>query len=374
MLRRSLRAPGKPVHADGFMVRPDKTLAVLLAALALAACTEAPPERVVDLVVPVTVQAVGTGTIESVVDSTGSLRPVREAEFIAEVRGNLFYERLAAGRPEEGARVREGEPVARIESEEYVVGVRMESRQKAVENAMRQLEETQALQEAGLALESDVETVRKNLIDAESDLANSHIQLQKMSIVAPISGFLTELSNVTESTLVQQNDVIGKIVDYTQVLVDLNIPNSRIGEVRIGLPVRVVNFAFPDRTFEGRITIIDPALDATTRTFRVQATIRNPGLRLRPGMFVKAEIITEVRENVLVIARQLVLTRENRDVVFVEVEGRAEMRTIETGLEDHGRIEILEGLQEGERLITSNYETLRTRTPVRVTGQAGPGG
>ena len=80
--------------------------------VAITGCAEEPVERVVDLVVPVTILPVGTDTMESAVHSTGTLRPLREAELIAEIRGNLYYEQLAAGRPAEGVRVAEGEQVA----------------------------------------------------------------------------------------------------------------------------------------------------------------------------------------------------------------------------------------------------------------------
>jgi RND family efflux transporter MFP subunit len=188
---------------------------------------------------------------------------------------------------------------------------------------------------------------------------------------ASISGHLTGLTDATEGTLVNQNTLIGKIMDYSQVLVDLKIPNSQIVAVTLGQTVRVRNYAFPDRTFSGRTTGVDPALDPATRTFRVVATVENPELLLRPGMFVEAEIVTESREDVVLVPRELVLTRRNRKVVFVEEEGRAQMRDVETGLEDRERVEILEGVDTGERLITSNYETLRPRTRVRVTGTTG---
>lgn len=358
------------------MRQPDRARIVCslaLSAVAVAACAVEPAERVVDLVVPVTIQPVATGTMESTVESTGTLRPLREAEMVAEIRGSLYYEQLAAGRPAEGVRVDAGEQVARLESEEYVVGLRLDSRQKALENAQRNLEEKERLRDEGLAIESDVDTARKTLIDAETDLADGRIRLEKTRILAPIAGSLAEITDATESTIVEQGDVIGKIVDYSRVIVDLSIPNSDIAALRLGQSVRVANFAFPDQVFEGRVTMIDPTLDETTRTFRVQVDLDNRRLLLRPGMFVKAEIVTERREGVIVIPRELVLTRQNRDVVFIEVDGRAEMREVEIGLEDEGRAEVLDGLAEGDRLITSNYETLRSRTPVRVTGRDTPG-
>ncbi|NKB88162.1 MAG: efflux RND transporter periplasmic adaptor subunit [Acidobacteria bacterium] len=348
-------------------------LAILVAATAIAGCSDEPVERVVDLVVPVTVQPVGTATMETAVQSTGTLRSTREAELRAEIRGQLFYDTLAAGRPAEGVAVTAGEQVARLESDEYVIGLRLDSRRQAVDNARRHVAEKEREHDEGLTVPSEVDAARKTLIDAETDLADAEVRLLKQRILAPIDGYLAELSEATESTMVEANDVIGKIVDYSGVIADLSIPNSDIASVERGQIVRVANSAFGDRLFEGRVVMIDPTLDPSTRTFHVEVQLENPELALRPGMFVKADIVTEVREGIVVVARELVLTRQNRDVVFVEVDGRAEMRPIEVGLEDDTVVEVLSGLEVGDRVITSNYETLRTRTPVRVTGRDGPG-
>jgi RND family efflux transporter MFP subunit len=351
-----------------------RKLLILLLAVAITACDDAPEERVANLTVPVTIMPVGLGTIESTVESTGSLLPLHEAELLAEVKGDLFFAQSSDGRRlEEGSNVTAGQLVARIESEEWRVSVRLSSRELAVENAQRALADRQALFEEGLGLETDVDNARKVLVDAQTDLENAHIQLEKMLVRAPISGVLTELTDISESTLVQQNTVIGKVVDYSRVLVDLNIPNSQINEVRLGQRVRISNYAFPDQVFEGEISIMDPALNPTTRTFRVEAIVSNPDLILRPGMFVRAEIVTESRSGVVIIPRELILNRQNRQVVFIVQEDAAEMREIMTGLEDEMFVEVLEGLSEGERLITSNYETLRSRTAVQVTGQSRPG-
>ena len=352
-----------------------RILPCVVAALVFTVGCESPPqERVVDLTVPVTVQPVSLGTIESMVSTNGTLRAESEAEMINEVRGNLYFIDINGRKPVEGTRVEAGQLIARIESEEHVNTVRMESKRLAVENTEKSLEDKIALFEEGLGLESEVDAARKSVADANSDYQNGLIQLGKMNIHAPISGFLTALTDLTESTLVEQNTVIGKVVSYGQIIVDLKIPNSQMHQIDFAMEVRVTNYAFADETFSGRIAVMDPTLDPATRTFRVEAAIDNPDRKLRPGMFVRADVITESRRDIVVVPRELILTRQNRRVVFIEEAGRAQMRVIETGLEDDALVEVVDGLSEGERLITSNYETLRSRTQVRVTGEAGPGG
>jgi len=341
----------------------------------MVGCQEEPTERVVDLVVPVTVQPVSRGTIESFVSTTGSLRASRAADILVEVRGDLFYVEDSSGRkPVEGTRVEAGQQIARIESEEYINNIRLQSRQLGLQNARNNLAEKQALFEEGLAVQSEVQAAEKTVADGEADIADARIQLEKMKVFAPLSGYLTGLVDTTEDTIVAQNTVIGQVVEYAQVITDLKIPNSQMPNIDRGQEVRITNYAFRDQTFVGRVSVMDPALDPATRTFRIEVTIDNPGLVLRPGMFIKADIVVEQRADIIIIPRELVLSRQNRSLVFVEEEGRAQQRFIELGLTDDLMVEVVDGLEEGERLITSNFETLRSRTQVRVTGESGPRG
>ena len=349
------------------------TLLLLSLTLSLAGCDDPQVDSVVDLVVPVTVLPVARGTIESFVSTTGSLRASRSADVLIEARGDLFYVEGPDGRkPVEGTRVAAGQRIARIESDEYLNSVRLQSQELAVANAERALEEKRALFDEELAVQSEVQAAIKTLADARSNLENAHIQLEKMNAYAPLSGYLTALVDTTENTIVEANTVIAQVVDYAKVLVDLKIPNSQMPMIALGQEVRVNNYAFRDQAFIGHITVIDPTLDPTTRTFRIEVEVDNGDLVLRPGMFIKADIVVEQRADVLVINQELILSRRGRSVVFVEEAGVAQERNIETGLEDEFMVEVLEGLSEGERVITSNYETLRSRTQVRVTGESGP--
>lgn len=337
--------------------------------LIVLGCNRTTEQRTVDLTVPVTVAPVETGTIESVVGVTGTLRSVREAQVVTEIRGDLYFAEIEGRKATEGMPVERGQVLARLTNQEWVVGVRSSSKKLAMETAKKTLDEQDVLFKRGLTTEKEVENARKAWQDAKASFEDAEIQLDKTTLRAPITGVLSEVADITQGTLVNQNTAIAKIVDFSEVLVDLQIPNAQIAKVAIGQKLRVKNYAFADQAFVGEITAINPVLDATTRTFRAIGTVENPDLMLRPGMFVQAEIITESHDNAVLVSRQLVQRRRGEKVVFVEEEGRAQQREVETGLEDRERVEIVSGLESGERIITSNYETLRPRTRVRVTGQ-----
>jgi len=344
-------------------------LTFLLGLTLFLACNRQTEQRTVDLTVPVTVEPVKSGTIESVVTATGTLRPIREAQVITEIRGDLTLEKIDGRLATEGTTVHKGQVIARLDNKEWVVGVRRASKKLAMDSAQKSLEEQKVLFNKGLTTEKEVENARKVWQDARSSYEDALIQIDKTTLLASISGVLSEVSDVTQGTMVAQNTPIVTIVDFSYVLVDLQIPNAQISKIDLGQPLRVRNYAFPDNSFPGEITAINPVLDATTRTFRAVGKVENSDLLLRPGMFVQAEIITESRNDVPLISRKLVQRRRGQKVIFIEEEGRAQQRDVETGLEDRLNVEILSGVSVGEQLITSNYETLRPRTRVRVTGQ-----
>ncbi len=347
---------------------------VFMAVALLAGCGGQTEQRSVDLTVPVTVQAVRLDTMEATVAATGTLRPVREARIQTEVEGIIQYvARGVGGRPTEGMRVTRNQVIARLVNKELVVNARLESRDLARASAERTLREQEVLVNRKLGTERDLEEARQALAEAESNYEDALVQIAKTTIRTPIAGFLTGLADITEGTMVEARTTIATVMDYQQVLVDLKVPNAYIATVSTGQVLRVENYALPNRRFLGTVRVVDPAIDPATRTFRVVGAVKNPNRMLRPGMFVKAEIVTESHEDAVVIPRRFVLTRQNRKVVFVEEEGRAQMRDVELGLEGSEQVEILEGLEPGERLITSNYETLRSRTRVRVTGEDAAG-
>ena len=354
--------------------KPNAVWVGFLISILVYGCGRQAEQRSVDLTVPVTVRTVGLDTMESTVMVTGTLRPVKEAQIATEVEG-LYYlaDTNGTGKLAEGSRVEMGQLVARLVNEELMANARIESRNLALSMARKTLKEQEVMFKRGLVTEKEVDDARRASADAESNQKDSEIQIAKTQIRSPIGGFLTGVTDITEGTLVENRATLATVMDYDQVLVDLKIPNAYIAKIALNQKLRVENYAFPQRAFAGTITAVDPALDPTTRTFRVVGTVDNPELLLRPGMFVKAEIITESHEDVIVIPRRYVLTRQNRKVVFLEEEGRAQMRNVVTGLEDRENVEITEGIEEGERLITSNYETLRARTRVRVTGEGIPG-
>ena len=109
-----------------------------------------------------------------------------------------------------------------------------------------------------------------------------------------------------------------------------------------------------------------PAINADTRTFKGNISVNNPGLLLRPGMFVKADILVNQKDSVIVIQKSIILSRQRGKTVFVIDRGVANERIIETGLENLKETEVTRGLTKNERIVTSGFETLSNKSKVKI--------
>jgi RND family efflux transporter MFP subunit len=155
-------------------------------------------------------------------------------------------------------------------------------------------------------------------------------------------------------------------MDYQVMYMDVQLPEKYISEIKSGQFVKLTNYTIPEDTIVGSITQLSPAINADTRTFKGNISINNPKFLLRPGMFVKADIIINHKDSVIVIPKNIILSRQRGKTVFIIDRGVAVERIIETGLENITDAEVIRGLSRNERLVTSGFETLSNKSKVKI--------
>jgi membrane fusion protein (multidrug efflux system) len=205
--------------------------------------------------------------------------------------------------------------------------------------------------------------------------------IAKKTIRAPFAGRLgIRLVNLGE--ILQEGDDIVSLQALNPIFANFLLPQQQLGRIGIGLPVRVTTDALPGETIEGRITAINPQVDAATRNIRVQATADNPGERLRPGMFANVAVVLPQQSEVLTIPATAVLYAPYSDSVFV-VEEKKDEETGETALvlrqqlvrlgEKQGDfVAVLSGLKEGEYVVSTGAFKLRNGQSVVVDNTLEP--
>jgi RND family efflux transporter MFP subunit len=157
-----------------------------------------------------------------------------------------------------------------------------------------------------------------------------------------------------------------KIMDYSSLLMDLNLAVKSIDVVNVGQKVRIMNYTIPDDTLTGIISQLSPAIDPQSRSFKAVVSISNSDLLLRPGMFAKGEIIVASKDSIIVIPKNIILSKQRGNTVFVIDKGLAQERIISFGLENPEYVEVISGLEPKEKLVTKGFETLRNRSKVKV--------
>ncbi|MGA7617517.1 MAG: efflux RND transporter periplasmic adaptor subunit, partial [Thermoanaerobaculia bacterium] len=198
----------------------------------------------------------------------------------------------------------------------------------------------------------------------------------KTDVIAPMDG-------VVAARTVNPGDFIENmgspspmftIVDNRRLELTVTVPSSKIASVALGQPISFTSDAIPGRTFEGHVSFINPAADASSRTVKVVALVDNADGALKAGLFAKGSIVTGHRTGVLSIPRTALLTwdPESRSgSVYVVSEGRAKLRNITTGATSSDLVEIAKGLAAGDRVITRGAFDLRDGDSIRVVESTG---
>ncbi|MDE3136630.1 MAG: efflux RND transporter periplasmic adaptor subunit [Acidobacteriota bacterium] len=175
---------------------------------------------------------------------------------------------------------------------------------------------------------------------------------QYLTVDSPVSGFITE-RNALPNLYVEPSTRLYTVADFSTVWVNAEVFQNDLGRVRVGQPASLTVDSYPGRTFHGRVDFIYPDIDMTTRTSRVRLVFTNPGLLLRPGMFVNVGLEIPMGRQ-LVVPASAVFQTGTREIAFVDHGGGyIEPREIVVGPQAGEDFIVLKGLKPGERIVTS---------------------
>ncbi len=342
----------------------------IIAALIIAftSCRNQEQNLNADVEVPVSVENIKLKSIEEFINTTGTAFPKGEITLKSKITASYFLEKNPqTGRFWQlGDKLQAGALIARLEDKEYVNSIKLETNQLNMELTESELKKQESLYEKGGVTLKDLKTAGINYENAKSTLENSKLQLDKTRIVAPIDGVIVDLPYYTQSTQVETGSTIVKIMDYQVMYLDVQLPEKYISVIKPGQLAKLTNYTIPEDTIVGSITQLSPAINAESRTFKGNITVNNQKYLLRPGMFVKADIVTSHKDSVIVIPKSIILSRQRGKTVFTFDRGVVAERIIETGLENATEVEVTKGLARNERIVISGFETLSNKSKVKI--------
>ncbi|HXR48137.1 MAG TPA: efflux RND transporter periplasmic adaptor subunit [Candidatus Limnocylindrales bacterium] len=217
-----------------------------------------------------------------------------------------------------------------------------------------------------------------DISDAQiAELDKNRTAKKTLEILAPADGFVIE-KDVVPGQMVDAGMKLYRLADLGIVWVFAQVYEQDLPYVQLGQEATVKLSSLPDREFRGRVTYVYPNVDEKTRTARVRLEFENPGYFLKPGMFVSVQITSELEPSVLLVPDSAVLRSGEQNTVFVALRGgKFDPRTVALGPEaERDMVEVISGLQEGERVVASGQFMLDSESQLReaiqkMSGSAG---
>ena len=334
-------------------------------ALSLAACADAqekrerPPPLVKVAAVTVqpfaeTYQAVGTATANEQVILTA---PVTE--------------RIVRLGFTDGGYVRRGQVIAELAQGQESAA--LASAQARAREAEQQLARLETLKDRGFATKSAYDAQVAAAAAARADASQVRASIGDRIIRAPFSG-VASLRQISAGAVVSTGTPIATISDISVIKLDFTVPETMLSQLSVGQSIAAVSSAFPGQPFRGTIRAIDPVLDPATRAVKLRALLPNPGGRIKPGMLMAVTITSQPRTAPAVPELAIVNEGEDRFVYTIAPDGTAKRVPVTTGGRNNDRVEILDGVTPGTRIVTEGVVKLADGMKVTVAGAPQPGG
>lgn len=243
------------------------------------------------------------------------------------------------------------------------------------------LERSKQLFAKGIIAKADLDNSVAVAAQAEAQVENLKATIGKKTVRAPFSGQLG-IRQVNLGQILREGDPIITLQSLDPIYVDFTLPEQQLSLIRLGLPVRVSGDAMPGISIEGRITAINPIVDADTRNIKIEATMVNPGEKLRPGMFVNVAVRLPGRQEVLSIPATAVLYAPYGNSVFgIEAQkagkdGKAvstlRQQFVRLGEKRGDFVAVTSGLKDGDTIVSTGVFKLRNGQSVVVDNKLAP--
>lgn len=326
--------------------------------VAAAGSSAEPPPPMVETA-PITVERL-TRKIEAV----GSLRSNEAIVVRPEIAGRITEILFEEGQP-----VKKGQPLIRLDAAiaeaqlaqaEASLVLSRANYERAQDLYRRQVGTQRALDEAVAKLRAD-----------EAAAALAKATLDKMTIVAPFSG-IVGLRRVSIGDYVTPGQDLVNLENIELLTVDFRIPEIYASLLAVGQIVRIRLDAIPDKVYEGKVYAIDPAHDPNGRAVILRARIANSDGRLRSGMFARVTLLVESRDEAIMVPETALVPMGDEQFVYRLSDGKAYLAKVKLGLRRHGKVEIVEGLNRDDIIVTEGALKLRDGATVRTVPAATP--
>ena len=309
--------------------------------------------------------------------AVGSLKSRQGVTLLTEVSGRITQLNF-----KDGERVKKGQLLVQFDDQLQVAQVKQSQAELSI--AMANHKRNQELVAQNFISKRSVDESAANLEVAQAKLSLSQATASRLKITAPFDG-MTGIRTVNVGDYLKDGGDIVNIEDITAVFVDFRLPERFQTKVKKGQKAQVDMDALPGRKFTAVIQAIDPMLDANGRSVGIRACIDNRQNQLRPGMFARVNAVFSERDKAIVVPEEAIVPQGGKQFVIKLLDGADKGTDKETkithrvevkvGIRKPGKVEILEGLLEGDEVITAGQQRVqKDGTAVKVVELGRPAG
>jgi HlyD family secretion protein len=344
-------------------------------------------EQMTENIVPVNVVTAERGTIEEKINFLGNIKGFREIKIYS-----LIPNKILKINVDVGDWVNKGAVLAVVESDKIEEAVKqanagLEAARAQLRNIETEWNRIKKLYDDNAVSKSQYDGImtqrdaaRANVKQLEAAVSTAKKQLEDTQIKAPITGIVSSrLLDVGDQAAPQIP--VFTVVEMDDVKITIDVIESQFNKVKIGQKAYINVDTYPDTVFVGEISKISPTLNLMTKTSPAEIIISNPEHKLRPGMFARVDVITDVHKNALIIPRYSIIERTSLEYiggdisstktivnkyVFVVESGIAREVKIETGIENGRIVEVLQGLNDRDLIVSMGQHNLSDSTKVEI--------
>jgi membrane fusion protein (multidrug efflux system) len=290
--------------------------------------------------------------------STGSLLPNEEIQLLPETSG-----RVTTISFKEGSHVNKGDVLIRLYNDDIKAQIQKSQAQRALQVKIK--ERQAKLLDIGGISKQDYETTAAQIASIDADLAYAQAQLSKTIIKAPFNGRIG-IRNVSVGAVITPTTVIATLQQHKLLKLDFTLPDQYKDEV---MPGKVVSFTVTGSldTFTASISAAEPSADATTRTLKARAMVDNSREKLIAGSFAHVIIPFSNNKSALLIPSQAIIPTTRDKQVAIARNGKVKMVNVTIGTRTNDMVEVLQGIQPGDTILTTGIMQVKPGMTVKVT-------
>jgi membrane fusion protein (multidrug efflux system) len=324
--------------------------------------------------IPVKVAIATRENLENIISSTGTLLANKEVPISPEVSAiikNILVDT--------GDTVKEGQTIALLDETEIKLNYEqaealLAQAEAGFQNAKLEYErKKQLLKEEAIpqgmfdAIESQYRLAKAGVESARAQVNLTRERLENCTIRSPINGFVkAKLAAEGEYYQTMKGGPIFMLIQSNPIKLLFTIAEQYSKEIHPGLITKIRVATFPERVFAGKTSRVSPSTDPVSHTLNVEALFSNPTYELKPGFFAEVDLVLSTKSEALTVPSSALLVEEGTNYLYINDNGVAKKVEVQIGYTSADKVEITNGINEGDQVVTSGQETLVEGNKIRI--------